>query len=743
MVKYGAFISYSHAKDYSVAAALQAAVQTLGRPWYKLRARRVFRDDSSLPASEHLWTSIKAALDESKFFILLASPESAISKSVANEVSYWLEKRGTDGFLIGLTGGALSWNNEESDFDWTEQNPLPTFLKNRFATEPKWVDLRAFRDAVTQQQITFLDNAASFAAAIEGIPKENLLVQDRKRRRQVLALAWSVSCLLLILSGTAVWQWRTAIDEKHVAQSERDRAEQQKKRAEENYAAAKDTVRGLLQNIAQGLRFVPGMRAETVTTILKGVNVTVDSLINQNPKDDDLKLSRAVMFDEFEKLYLQTGDSAKAIGLNAEDVSLFRDMVRSNPSNALYNADLVLSLARMGEIKINLGDMAGARQAYEEAVAQRDIMASNTKPDDDNDVVVTNANGWAAFAFVRLGWLISQAGDSTRARQYYERGAKLVRNMGQHANDFARTALVISLTGIAEIQIAQGDHEGSQRNVDELRETLRTISFSNPDNLEYTGLMALALAEVAYASDSSGDFQGARTALDEAVSLMRKVSSSDPDNRSWAGYLADLLTKSAHIDGELGRIDLLQQEANAGRDILLKLTTQEPHNTEWQRYLFSNYEVVGDSERAANNWNGARDVYEKMTNVGRVLVGLDTSFPEWQRLLTVGLEKTGDAKRKLNDETGAQSAFQEEMGIARGLIAKQPDNPVWNRILAISNERLGDCKFEIGDFVGAQTSFNQEAEIAAKFLGADSTNTDWGNIRSYALRRIADTAAKK
>jgi hypothetical protein len=51
MADYDAYISYSHAKDKPVAAALQGAVQRLGKPWYRRRALRIFRDDTSLSAT--------------------------------------------------------------------------------------------------------------------------------------------------------------------------------------------------------------------------------------------------------------------------------------------------------------------------------------------------------------------------------------------------------------------------------------------------------------------------------------------------------------------------------------------------------------------------------------------------------------------------------------------------------------------------------------------------------------------
>src|SRR5688572_16313067 len=70
MPAYDAFVSYSHAKDKPIAAALQSVIQRLGKPWYRRRALRVFRDDTSLSATPSLWPSIEAALGNSRFLIL-------------------------------------------------------------------------------------------------------------------------------------------------------------------------------------------------------------------------------------------------------------------------------------------------------------------------------------------------------------------------------------------------------------------------------------------------------------------------------------------------------------------------------------------------------------------------------------------------------------------------------------------------------------------------------------------------
>ena len=118
-VTYDAFISYSHAKDKPIATALQSVVQKLGKPWYRRRALRVFRDDTSLSATPHLWPSIERALSQSRFLILLASPDAAASRWVGQEITYWLDDNSADTVLIALTEGELEWDQATGDFRWS------------------------------------------------------------------------------------------------------------------------------------------------------------------------------------------------------------------------------------------------------------------------------------------------------------------------------------------------------------------------------------------------------------------------------------------------------------------------------------------------------------------------------------------------------------------------------------------------------------------------------------------------
>jgi hypothetical protein len=113
---YDAFISYSHAKDGKIAAGVQSIIQTLAKPWWQLRAARVFRDYTSLSAAPGLSSALEAALTSSRYLVLFASPQSAASKWCGHEVQTWLDTKGSDTLLIALTEGELIWDNQSLDF---------------------------------------------------------------------------------------------------------------------------------------------------------------------------------------------------------------------------------------------------------------------------------------------------------------------------------------------------------------------------------------------------------------------------------------------------------------------------------------------------------------------------------------------------------------------------------------------------------------------------------------------------
>src|SRR6202163_3941137 len=213
---YNAFISYSHTADGPLAAALQSALHSFARPWYKLRALHIFRDQTNLAVNPALWSSIREALDQSLFFILLASPEAAASPWVRKEAEYWISRNGSSHVLIVLTGGTLKWDRSSACFLPESPTALPASLLRSFPEEPLFLDLRWARDGTAplrMREPRFHEAILQLAATLHHRPKDELNGADIRSQRHTRYLAASGLIAIVVASLFAFRQTRVSREE--------------------------------------------------------------------------------------------------------------------------------------------------------------------------------------------------------------------------------------------------------------------------------------------------------------------------------------------------------------------------------------------------------------------------------------------------------------------------------------------------------------------------------------------------
>ena len=207
---YDAFISYSHAADARLAPALQTALHRFAKPWWKLRAINVFRDETSLSAAHDLSGSLRSALEEARFFILLASPGSAQSKWVGRQVKFWLERKSVENILIVLTEGHIAWDEPASDFDWSITDALPRALAGRFTAEPLWVDLAWAHSAqhLSSRDPRFQQAIARLAAPLHGKSLDEIAGEEVRQHKKTRRLARSaVAAIGALAAAAAIGAW--------------------------------------------------------------------------------------------------------------------------------------------------------------------------------------------------------------------------------------------------------------------------------------------------------------------------------------------------------------------------------------------------------------------------------------------------------------------------------------------------------------------------------------------------------
>jgi WD40 repeat protein len=220
-VKYRAFVSFSHESDERLAVSLRTSLTRFAKPWYRVRTMRIFQDEASLSANPDLWRSIEQALAQTDYFLLMASPASAGSRWVQQEMSWWVKNRSLDKLIICLTGGAMIWDNSGGDFDWEKTTAIPRCLKGVLPKEPLYADFRAAKasgrlnDSDPDYRAALLD----VAAPLMGRPKDELDGEDIRQHRRTLRTAVAGILVLAALGLIAGIALKTAHQRQQIAAS--------------------------------------------------------------------------------------------------------------------------------------------------------------------------------------------------------------------------------------------------------------------------------------------------------------------------------------------------------------------------------------------------------------------------------------------------------------------------------------------------------------------------------------------
>ena len=693
MAIYDAFISYSHAKDKPIAAALQAAMQKLGKPWYRRRALRVFRDDASLSATPHLWPTIEQALAESRFLIVLASPEAAASPWVTKEVEYWLQYKNAETLLIAVTDGRPVWDNAARDFDWSAATPLPPVLAGRLAHEPKWVDLSAYRGGANPRDAKFIELAADFAAAIHGIPKDDLLSQEVRQQRRSLTLAWSAAATLVLVTGVAAWQWNAAVKSERVAVAETARAGR-------NFGAAKETIDSVIFDLASGLRDVEGMRADTVRLILGRAEAAVEKLMSHTENDPDVRNSQAVMFALFSNIYMRLGDTQLATDYAQKSLDTGRELALKNPENSVGQNNLALSLEKFGEVRLARGDLNGALTAFRESL---DIRRKRSAKDPRN----SQARWTVSLSLDFIGRVLMNQNDLPGALTQFRESLDIARDLSAKdpSSKIARTSTGASLSNIGTVLMMQGDVAGSVAAYRESLNVSRELFTTDPGNTVFQGNMSLSLNKLGHALVRYGDLSAALAAYRESVDIARGLVTKDPANSEWRHSLSQTLGQSADV--LLAKGDLTGALTNYRESLMIQreLVAKDQNNLQLRASVGESLDKIGDVLSAQGDLDNALAAHRESVEGLRELVAKDTSQLVWRRWLSVSLNKAGRVLRKKGDLNGALALHRQSLDISHAVAVKDPSNTVWQRDIAVTLEMIADVLATQGDLGGALVTY--------------------------------------
>jgi tetratricopeptide (TPR) repeat protein len=593
--KYAAFISYSHV-DRDAARWLHRAIERYRIP-KRLQRRRtwsgprpdrltpIFLDREELPSSSDLAQSIRTALDESQFLIVVCSPTAARSRWVNEEVRTFKALGRAENILCLIVAGEPGAEGRGKPGDLECFPPALRYkvvdglVTDHGASEPLGADIRAGAGRRRDAKLKLI-------AGLLGASLDDLRRREQARRQRQLALIGAVSTVgCVVLAGLALAAWlarNEAQEQRLVAVQKSLTAERTAKfmvslfevsdpsEARGNSITAREILDRGARQIDESLHDEPQVRAELSSTLGKvyrglGLYDSAYSLVskaraieNQRPLE---WIHETILLAELE---LQRGNDARAQQLYADAARLYRDAGVNDPAidaqiligeggtaavlNQLSQArgffqealeksrahnleeTTVQALESIAMADYYAGDMARAQGSYERALQARIAFSGETHPK-----VSESLNGLAAVALTN--------GDRRRAEEDWLKVLAIDRHLlGPKHPDIAAT-----LSSLGRVELERRNFIAAVQNLDEAASIMESQQSDMHEGLLFV-FSNLALAHM-----GTSHYKQAEPMLEKALQVA--VAHDHPLQGPIMVYQADVYCHTHRSSQGLTRLD--------------------------------------------------------------------------------------------------------------------------------------------------------------------------------------------
>ena len=697
--KYIAFISYSHSDEKTAewlhrkleSYRLPNAVHRKSDRQVSKHVRPIFRDKTELSTGS-LNRILKEELNQSRFLIVMCSPDSAKSKWVNMEVNHFISLNGPE-FIIPVIVKGMPHAKDTAD----ECLPHSLICIGE--------DLLGINFAGQSKEQVLLKTVS----ALLDIKYDLLYDRHRRRKRRQMILSTAVATVMFsVVLTSAIFsfiQWQ---------QAERRRTE------------AEQLLNYLLVDIHPKLKQFG--RLDILENVAEKSREYID-YISTDIKDPIDAIQAISLRRNMAEVYQSVGKLGVAEALYLKNLAVLEKLARIGPK-----PEIVFLL--QGEAHQSLAGIRKTEGRFQEALKERQAAFSVFK-----SLVTVKSDP---------GWRIAKAGSEQRlADAYYDLAmGKLAADHIQSAiSDFRRILrenpkgidsckldLAYALVTRSRIETKWGSTTQAYPFFAEAVDLFRQHLEAHPEDRAVRASYANVASDLAAMLKNQGMMEDALVYWDLAIDAERELVAFEPLNVSWRADLSQTIMNKANALERLGRsregLRLYEEATEHQR----KLIALQPRVAEWRAtYAFCHHNMaieyvrLGKKKIALDLWSSAIKTLELLRKEGR-------SMQEWLVDLANMYEQRGTIAAEVGyfdlatESMKASQAIRESMGTN----ADQNSGELVKSGLNYGRKALLD--YYRKDYKKAIFTITAAEEFMRKAVRLDNTNSEWAEYLAGILK---------
>jgi len=601
---YRAFISYSH-RDKAWADWLYKALETWRVPSRLVgtktahgeiprRLNPVFRDREELSSSPELGTRINAALAQSENLIVLCSPASAASRWVNEEVlAYKRMGRGGRIFCLIVDGepDATDLPGRETEECFCpalrfklDANGQPTTER----TEPIAADARPGKDGKPNAKLKLIGGMLDV-----GFDTLKQREQQRRIRRMtaITALAVCVMAVTIVLAIFALVSRHRAVIAQHEAIVAQQAAQRRQKQAE-------GLVNFMLGDLNDKLAQV--QRLDIMQSVDDKAMAYFQSLPNSDVTSEALA-QRAMALEKIGMVRMNLGQLPGALAAFNASITISSKLARDDPANIARQVAYSRTLAFIGMVHWNQGNLKAAQQGFESARQTLRPSLSQMKNDPSALFQLESLSN-------DIGHVLEARGQPDAAEAEYRKMLALTRQLVALKPDNSEYAAELGAAhnSLGRMALLRGDLAKAiaEYRIDDALET-KLAERASKDNHQRENMLRLR-AILGRTLALAGNSQTGIHDLQQAVAMAETQSNADPNNATSQEFVALYSLQLARLERATGSLPAARTLNTKATSILATLTKRDPSNDDWKvEYAEALTEQAAETQ-AGRNKNDTR-----------------------------------------------------------------------------------------------------------------------------------------
>ncbi|MBN1453170.1 MAG: tetratricopeptide repeat protein [Anaerolineales bacterium] len=438
------------------------------------------------------------------------------------------------------------------------------------------------------------------------------------------------------------------------------------------------------------------------------------SLLDVKNSQQRAAIAHKFIYDLYDALNTESQLELQELILT-DSLATLLNLVDTEPNITHTQRTITVCCNKMGDVRLNRGDLTGALQHYEAARGNAKRLA----------FIQPESAFWHDFAMslVNCGDAYRSQGNTEKSLESLQYALDIATRGAQSkssSTDWQSSLFTIN-SYIGEVAKDKGDIKQSLEYFRIAKKIAERMEESERGNTYWKNAHAASHRLIGEILQDQGNFRDALLHFYKSLSILEHLTDANPLNTECQRNLSVSYNKIGdvqHIQGDLTGALKRYPDALTIRE---RLADSNPDNAFCQRDLSVSLNNVGNVQRDQGDLNGALRSYRDALAIRERLADEDLSNIKAQLDLISNTDNIGIALLDAGKSQDALGLFLSLQLKIQGLIALQPDNHDLLREYSILFNHIGDVHLDQGDQLEALKDYRNALSIQENLIKKNQT----------------------